>query len=269
MPLYMDRHDLAGATAQDVAEAHVKDLGIQEKHGVRYITYWFDDTRGTVFCLADAPTKDAAETVHRESHGLVAYEVIEVDGRAVVDFLGRIQEPAPGEPWVATAFRTILFTDMEGSTSILQRLGDAKAIEVMRTHDKIVREALERSGGSEVDHAGDGIMASFASVVRALECAIEIQRKVAAHNETAEVPFQVRMGMSAGEPVTEADRLFGSVINLAARTCSCADGGRIYASGVVRDLCLGKGFVFESRGSVPLKGFDEPVNLFEVAWQPA
>ena len=82
---------------------------------------------------------EAAETVHRESHGLVAHQMIEVDGRIVTEVLGRVHEPTPGEPWVATAFRTILFTDMEGSTSLTQQHGDARALHIMRAHDLIVR----------------------------------------------------------------------------------------------------------------------------------
>lgn len=98
MPLYMDRHDLPGATAADAAQAHIRDLEIQDRHGVRHLTYWFDPATGTVFCLADAPSKEAAEAVHRESHGLVAHQMIEVDGRIVTEFLGRVQEPTPGDP---------------------------------------------------------------------------------------------------------------------------------------------------------------------------
>ncbi|MGH2682041.1 MAG: nickel-binding protein [Actinomycetota bacterium] len=269
MSLYMDRHDLPEATPEAVAQAHIKDLEIQEKYGVRYMTYWFDSDSGTVFCLAEAPSAEATEAVHRESHGLIAHQIIEVDGRTVVEFLGRLREPKPGEPWVATAFRTILFTDMEGSTALTQQLGDARALAVMKAHDAIVRQALKANDGSEVDHAGDGIMASFTSVVRAIECAMTIQRKIAEHNETAEVPFRVRMGISAGEPVTESDRLFGATIQLAARTCACAEGNQIFASNVVRELCVGKGFEFQDRGPFPLKGFDEPVQLFEVSWQSA
>jgi len=267
MPLYMDRHDLGAVTPEDVAAAHVKDLEIQEKYGVRYVTYWFDTSTMTVFCLADAPTAEAADTVHRESHGLIAYQIIEVDGRAVVEFLGRIQEPTPGDPWVATAFRTILFTDMEGSTSLTQRLGDAKAIDVMRAHLTLVRSALREHGGTEIDSAGDGIMASFMSVVRAVECAIAIQRALDEHNKESEEPFRLRIGLSAGEPVTASDRLFGAVIQLAARCCSQAEGGTIFTSSVIRDLCVGKDFVFQSRGAVPLKGFDEPIGLYEVDWR--
>lgn len=247
--------------------AHIQDLKVQDKYHVRYLTYWFDPAAGVGFCLAQGPSKEDVESVPRESHGLVAHQIIEVDGRAIHEFLGKVEEPEPGEPWVRTAFRTILFTDMESSTALTQRLGDARALRVMQAHDEIVRRALDAEGGREVDHAGDGIMASFTSVVRAVDCAIAIQRRVAQHNATAEDPFRVRIGLSAGEPVTEDDRLFGATVQLAARTCARADGGQIFVSNVVRELCLGKGFLFESRGAVPLKGFDEPVALYDLAWE--
>src|SRR6266508_1003059 len=266
MPLFMDAHDLRQATAEDVALAHLRDLQVQDRYGVRFLSYWFDPAAGTGFCLAQSPTKEAVESVHREAHGLVGYQIIEVDGRAVQELLGKIEEPEPGEPWVRTAFRAILFTDIVGSTSLTQRLGDARTLGVMRAHDEIVRRALDAQGGTEVDHAGDGIMASFTSVVRAVDCAVAIQRRLADHNATAEDTFQVRIGISAGEPVTESDRLFGATVQLAARACSSADGGHILVSSVVRDLCLGKGFRFQSRGALSLKGFDEPVPLFELAW---
>lgn len=158
---------------------------------------------------------------------------------------------------------------MEGSTSLTEQLGDARALEVMRAHDTIVRDALHRHDGTEVDHAGDGIMASFLSVVEAVRCAIAIERGIAGHNESAEVTFKVRIGITAGEPVTESDRIFGAAIQLAARICGCAEGGQVLTSNVIRELCIGKGFAFLDRGTVPLKGFDAPVNIFEVAWQPS
>ena len=79
MPLYMDIYSkVEGLTAQAVAEAHKRDLEVQAKHGVNYQKYWYDEGTGKVFCLVDAPSKDAAAAVHREAHGLVADEVIEV-----------------------------------------------------------------------------------------------------------------------------------------------------------------------------------------------
>lgn len=79
MPLFMDVHKhVDGLTAQAVADAHKKDLEVQEKHGVKYLRYWFNEADGTVFCLSEAPSREAAEAVHREAHGLVADEIIEV-----------------------------------------------------------------------------------------------------------------------------------------------------------------------------------------------
>jgi len=79
MPLYMDIHKgVEGLTAEAVAAAHQKDLEVQGKHGVKYLRYWFNEDDGSVFCLSEAPSKEAAEAVHREAHGLAADEIIEV-----------------------------------------------------------------------------------------------------------------------------------------------------------------------------------------------
>lgn len=80
MPLYMDIHrNMEGITPEALAQAHQKDLEVQDRHGVRYLSYWFNDKDGTVFCLCEAPSREAAEAVHREAHGHTADEVIEVN----------------------------------------------------------------------------------------------------------------------------------------------------------------------------------------------
>jgi hypothetical protein len=78
MPIFMDRHDLNDATGIDLAKAHQRDLEIQDQYGVKFITYWFDEQRGTVFCLVSAPDEDAVKRVHREAHGEVPGEIVEV-----------------------------------------------------------------------------------------------------------------------------------------------------------------------------------------------
>jgi hypothetical protein len=79
MPLFMDvHHKVEGLTADAVAGAHKKDLEVQSKHGVNYVQYWFNEQTGKVYCLVEAPSKEAAEQVHREAHGLVADEIEEV-----------------------------------------------------------------------------------------------------------------------------------------------------------------------------------------------
>jgi len=262
--LYMDRHDLPGATAEDVARAHVADLQIQDRFGVTYTTYWFDPVTESAFCLVHARSKEDAEIVHREAHGLVAGQIIEVDERAVREFLGQIVEPTPGDPWVATAFRAVLFTDIADSTSLTQRLGDARAMRIVRDHDEIVRRAIEARGGQVVKHTGDGIMASFLSVTRALETAAAMQRELAEHDRDVPVPFKVRVGIAAGEPVTAHDDLFGATVQLAARLCSIAEPGATLVSGAVRELAVGKGFGFDDVGELALKGFDDPVRAYRL-----
>jgi class 3 adenylate cyclase len=200
--------------------------------------------------------------------------------RAIDEFLG--DEEAAAEPPPAGAFRTILFTDVEGSTALTDRLGDARAREVLREHERIVREALKAHGGSEVKTMGDGFMASFGSATRALECAIAMQRAFAEWNaarpstgsgraeETGSgraEEIRVRIGLNAGEPIAEEEDLFGTAVILAARIAGKAEGGEILASDVVRQLVAGKGFLFADRGDVALRGFEDPVRLFEVRWR--
>jgi class 3 adenylate cyclase len=205
------------------------------------------------------------------NHALLPDEpAAEVLGRAVEEFLGEGEEAAAGAPEPsrqAGSLVTILFTDVEGSTALTQRLGDAKAQEVLRTHNRIVRDALKAHTGSEIKHTGDGIMASFSSATRALECAIAIQMAFAEHNESAEEPIRVRIGLNAGEPVAEEADLFGTAVQLAARICAYAQPGEILAADVVQQLAAGKAFSFADKVETTLKGFEKPVRLHEVRWQ--
>ena len=182
-------------------------------------------------------------------------------------------EKGEAQPSATSALVTILFTDMQSSTAFTQRLGDAKAQEVRRAHNEIVRAALSANGGSEIKHTGDGIMASFPSTSGALECAIAIQRGVAAHvEEHPDSPLGVYIGLNAGEPITEDDPggrvdLFGTSVDLAARICDHAEPGQIIASDVVRQLAAGKDFLFADLGETELRGFEDPVRLYEVRWR--
>jgi class 3 adenylate cyclase len=105
-----------------------------------------------------------------------------------------------------------------------------------------------------------------------LECAIAIQQSFAERNETADEPIKVRIGLNAGEPIAEDDPsgrgdLFGTAVNMAARIAANADAGEILASNVVRELVAGKGFLFNDRGDTELRGFEDPVRVYEVRWR--
>lgn len=268
MPIFLDRHDVGEASAEDVAKLHIKDLEVQDKYGVKFLTYWYDAERRTTFCLVDAPDKAMADKVHAEAHGHVANEMIAVDLSAIEAFLGRVQDPPSAKtmPIDDSAFRAIMFTDMVGSTEMTAQLGDTMAVELLKAHDAIIRRSLEQHGGSEVKHLGDGIMASFDDVPASVACAIKIQEDFSSYNENSETPIRVRIGIHAGEPVEESGDLFGLAVQTAARICDIAQANAILVSREVRDACTGVELGFESSGSETLKGFSEPVHLFSLVY---
>jgi class 3 adenylate cyclase len=271
----MDIHEVPGVKAEDVAKAHLADLATQGKYDVEYIKYWANEACGKIFCLVHAPDAETAARVHREAHGLVAEKIIEVPPEMADGFLGVGEVNEAGAVILSgsksheldTGIRTILFTDLEGSTSLTQHFGDDAALVWLETHDTVVRGALAVSGGREVKHTGDGIMASFVSATAAIRCASQIQTQLARTlPEPYRQPVKVRIGVASGEPVEHNNDLFGTTVQLAARLCAYAGPEQIVVSNVVAELCIGKGLIFEDLGEVALKGFDRPVRAHSVSW---
>ena len=267
--MFLDRHDAPGVTPEELADAHRLDVAVQEKHGVNYHTYWFDPDNGSVFCLAEGPSKQAIETVHRESHGLLASTILELDATAPLNsFLGSLPNHPVGTAYTAPALRAIVFTDVCGSVAQTQQLGDEGHMQLLGEHNSIVRSELVTHEGREVKHTGDGIMAAFTSVVSAIAFAVGVQRRLHERNQKATVPLDVSIGISAGEPVTDDhDDLFGAAVQLAARLCAAASSGDIAVSVAVRELCIGKPFNFDEMGVLTLKGMAEPTRAYTVSWR--
>lgn len=161
--------------------------------------------------------------------------------------------------------QTILFTDVEGSTSMTSQLGDSASREILRQHEEVVRSSLQRHRGTEIKAMGDGFMASFTSAVAAVQAAIEIQQSLSQTSGSGE-SIKVRMGLDAGEPIAEGGDLFGTVVNSAARIAAQASGSEILAADVVRQLVRGKGLLFEEVGPTELRGIEGKVLLHRLAW---
>ncbi len=274
----MDIHELpGGVSAEDVAKAHAQDVKIEDKYGVHYHKYWVNEKAGKIFCLCHAPDAEAAVEVHRQAHGMVADKIIEIQPELAEGFLGGVEVNEAGAALVPGAtnerdpgIRTVLFTDIAESTMLTQALGDEAALAMLGVHDTIVRDALSASGGREVKHTGDGIMASFISAAGAVRCAIEIQRQLDKHSqENPDRPLKVRVGAAVGEPVEQQNDLFGSTVQLAARLCAHAQPEQILVSNAIAELCIGKGLSFEDVGEVTLKGFNSPVRAHAAAWKHA
>ena len=186
-------------------------------------------------------------------------------GAAVSEFVRGSPAVPPARPAKAPGgLQTILFTDLVGHTEMMSRLGDEQGRAVLREHERITREVLKVHGGTEVKTMGDGFMASFGSVAKAVECAIALQRAFA---EREGEPLAVRVGLNAGEPIEEEGDLFGATVILASRIAAKAEGGEILVADTVRGLCSGKGFLFADRGEFVAKGFEEPVRVYEVRWR--
>ena len=277
MPLFMDRHDSAiSAAPAEVAALHMRDLELAPRHNVQWLTYYLDSVSVTTtagveehhygFCVAEAPTKEHVQRCHFEAHGAIANEVIEVDRDTVERYLGHVRQIEAGEVWEASAFRTLLISEIDRPMALLERLGDARAFDVYKQHERLLRQELSAKGGREVKRTDHGIMGCFASAAMAVECAIAVQNAVEAFSERLpSLAFRVRVGLNSGEPVTANGELFGAAVQLAQDVCAAATSGSILVSGIVRDICIGKGFDFTEVAA--LDGDAEPVRLYGVGWR--
>jgi len=242
MPIYMDRHDLPGVTAKDVAKAHKQDLKIQDKYDCRALTYWFDEERQNAFCLIEAPNKDAVKAMHESAHGLIPNQIIEVNSKVVESFLGRIADPEVAnkdeslilnEP----AFRVILASNLSYAGNIHSEAEIDKVLKSQRIYNDIIRQILLKFDGRESEHSTDGILCSFISVPQAVMCALEMHRKSIAYNSSVGAKVNIQIGISAGSPITESNEFFGQTIQMAKHLCYLSTGNRIILSNIVAEYC--------------------------------
>ena len=240
MPIYMDSHIVPGVEAKHAAEAHKKDLGVQNEFGCRNMTYWIDEDRGRVFCLIDAPNEEAVRAMHDHAHGLVPHEIIPVNSKVVEAFLGRIDDPetyfdpsVPGlEIFNDPAFRVILVIKIMDAGLLRHNLGPERATQLFSLYFDTVKEQIEKYEGSEVEIKGEAFVISFASVSMGVECALAIQKALHVAAELVDL----RMGLHAGLPVDQSKVLFGKTVRFAKFLCILDSDYRIMVSSIVGDL---------------------------------
>ena len=164
---------------------------------------------------------------------------------------------------------TIAFSDIEDSTGLTERLGDRRWLEVVRAHNALVRREVRAHRGFEVKSQGDGFMLAFAGARRALRCAIEVQRAIAAHRELwSEEPIRVRIGLHTGEALQAERDFYGKNVNFAARVADCARGGEIMVSARLKALVESAGeFQFGESRRVQLRGLSGEHEIFSVTWE--
>src|SRR6202521_2335972 len=271
------------AASSDMIESLVAAVGswVDPLVGVRYIRVWetidvgdlLPEVRQPTLVLRNDPYFVPARVCQRVAAKIPGARFQQYSDPTFVQWAEVVRafvaQSSPSPPVTRDAptsspFRTVLFTDVVGHTEMMRRLGDGKGRGVLREHERITREVLKAHGGTEVKTMGDGFLASFGSVTKAVECAVALQRAFA---ERDGEPLSVRVGLNAGEPIEEDGDLFGATVILASRIAAKADAGEILVADTVRGLCSGKGFLFADRGEFVAKGIEEPVRISEVSWR--
>ncbi len=170
-----------------------------------------------------------------------------------------------------TEMRSVLFTDLVGSTELRVRLGEERADELRRVHDRLLSEAVTAHGGEVVKGLGDGIMATFTSASDAVAAAVAVQQAVDLHGRrSGQAAYRVRVGVSVGDVALESGDVFGVPVVEASRLCATANAGEILVAELVRSLCRGRGgYQIEPFGDLDLKGLAEPLATCKVFWEPA
>jgi class 3 adenylate cyclase len=164
---------------------------------------------------------------------------------------------------------TLLFSDIENSSRLTERLGDQRWLEILNAHNAIVRAQLDEHGGYEVKSQGDGFMLAFPSARAAVKCAIDTQRALARRSANGEIPVRIRMGIHTGEAIQQQGDFYGKSVVCAARIADQAEGGEILVSSLVKDLIEGRGDIpLREIGEVELKGLANEQKLFKVVWAP-
>ena len=276
MPIYMDVHIVPGVKAKDVAEAHRKDLLCQHEYGCSCMTYWIDEKRESIFCLIDAPDKDAVEEMHSKAHGLIPNKIIEVSSKVVESFLGRIYDPQAAKiledglkVFSDASLRILLVTTVADSVLMESRLGREEANELLQLLTKIIRTNVAEFGGSETEHRGTGFIVSFTSAAKAVSCALAIQKDVPAK---VAKEGDLKIGLHAGEPVARSNQLFGDTIQLAMALCTINKDHLIGITSAVKELVAKDNFQTTGKDFFTLSPQEESylssiVNALEENWE--
>ncbi|MBV6419805.1 MAG: HTH-type transcriptional activator RhaS [Ignavibacteriaceae bacterium] len=275
MPLFMDRHIGLNATAKSVAEAHQMDLKIQKQFKCKALTYWYEEGKRIAFCLIEAPNKEAVEEMHRNSHGLIPNQIIEVQSNVVEYFLGRIADPAKvnhTEQFInETAFRIILFIDCKRIIT-KSKLSTNEKTEISAILNNVIRPALNEFDGTEVKINHDGIMASFTSISKSISCALKIQKRInEINNKLKGCEVLASIGLSSGYPFTSGNDFFGETVLLAKRLSEIAKENNIVLSNdfkneFVRKETMSKKNLVRITNPVEEKFLNSLMELIEKVW---
>lgn len=273
MPIYMDIHIVPGVKSKDVAEAHRLDLLHQDEYNCKCMTYWIDEERENIFCLIEAPSKEAVEEMHNNTHGLAPNKIVEVSTTLVTSFLGRIYDPPDAKTtddglkvFSDSAFRILVVTKTTDPVLLQHKFGPEKTNGLLAAHNKVIRDTISKYEGREVEHGGHGFIISFTSASKAVSCAMAIHKELP---DKDALGFAI--GINGGEPIANSNKLYGDAIQLAGSMCSIARPSQISVASAVKEL-VAKDFQTGSKTFLSLPPQDERLlemlfNKLEEKWQ--
>jgi class 3 adenylate cyclase len=180
------------------------------------------------------------------------------DADSVIDEVQEFLTGVRDSPNVDRILVTVLFTDIVGSTERATSVGDRRWRELLDAHDRVIDRQLERFHGHKVDSAGDGMLATFDGLARAVHCAQACISAVRA------IDLDIRAGVHTGEVELRGDHIGGIAVHIGARVASLAGPGEVLVTRTVTDLVAGSGIQFHDHGDHSLKGVREPWHLYAV-----
>lgn len=246
MPLYMDFHQFETISVEDVKKAHMADIAVQEKYGVRYLQFWVNEKAGTVFCLVEGPDPETCEECHKEAHGNLACNLQEVEQGFFKLFMGdglpidendlTLTREGKADP----ANRTILVADIRGVTT-LNDARDYKKLFIPTKPKNLVVDTLAAFNGRFIEHSvEDSLVGVFNSPLNAIRCAISIQadlsRMAQKHGENSEWNVEYRLSLNNGQPLTQQEGFFEVATKQARRLCTIAAPNQITLSANLQHL---------------------------------
>jgi AraC-like DNA-binding protein len=245
MPLYMDFHQFESITVEDVKKAHIADISVQEKFGVKYHQFWVNEVSGSVFCLVEGPDPKTCELCHQVAHGNIACNIQEVEPGFFNLFMGEKQFIDHGltinhDGSIDNANRILLVADIRGIT-LLDNARQFRKLTIPFSAKKTVLDTIDSFGGRFVEYSSDGnLIGVFDSAIHALRCVLKIQHDLSDSNqentssEDGRIVF--RLAVYKCQPLHHTDGFFEMAIQSAKRMCLITPPNQITVSANLLDL---------------------------------
>lgn len=244
MPLFMDYHLVEEIDIDAVKQGHKLDKSLQDKYGVRYLQFWVNQDAGTIFCLIEAPDKEACEKVHKEAHGNIACQIVQVESGFYKLFMGESHQLDDGivvgkDGDIDKAYRYVLVIDILGITKATGTT-ELNQLILPEKPKRLIQRIIPSYDGREIKNSDfNEFLCVFTQADEAMDCAIEIQKELLKRIESPEDEswnITFKMGLGGGQPVTMSDQLFEETIKLARRLSLIAGDGEIVASNIISRL---------------------------------